>query len=166
MKKPLKRTHRLAAMALLLTVAFVLSWLEMLLSLPMPVPGIKIGLANSAILFTLYYLGDLSALSVLVGRLILSTLLFGNVSTLIFSTAGGLLSLLVMCLAKRLLHHRIVTVSILGGVFHNVGQLAAATVVLSTPLWWYLPYLLLGGIAAGALNGLIVSRLLHAKPFS
>ena len=158
--------RRLAAMALLLTAAFILSWLEMLLSLPMPIPGIKIGLANIAILFTLYYLDGMAALTVLTGRLVLSALLFGNAAALLFSAAGGFLSFTVMCIGQRLFRRHLITVSILGGVFHNIGQLAAASAVLCTPLWWYLPYLIIGGIAAGAFNGWLVSRILRCKAFS
>ena len=162
----MKMSRRVAVMGLLLTTAFILSWLEMLLSLPVPVPGIKIGLANAAVLFTLYYLGSAEALAVLAGRLVLNALLFGNVSSLIFSAAGGILSYLVMCLAKRTAGNHIMGVSILGGAFHNIGQLAAASVVLATSFWWYLPYLILGGIAAGALNGLVTGRILKSRPFS
>lgn len=158
--------RRLAAMALLLTAAFILSWLEMLLSLPMPIPGIKIGLANIAILFTLYYLDGMAALTVLTGRLVLSALLFGNAAALLFSAAGGFLSFAVMCIGQRLFRRHLIMVSILGGIFHNVGQLAAASAVLCTPLWWYLPYLIIGGIAAGAFNGWLVSRILRCKAFS
>ena len=162
----IKRFRRLAVTALLLTAAFILSWLEMLLSVPMPVPGIKIGLANIAILFTLYYLDGMAALTVLTGRLVLSSLLFGNAAALIFSAAGGFLSLAVMCIGQHLFRRHIIMVSILGGVFHNIGQLAAASAVLSTPLWWYLPYLIIGGIAAGAFNGWLVGRILRCKAFS
>lgn len=165
MRGRLKGTKRLTAIALLLTAAFILSWIEMLLPLAIPVPGIKIGLANSAILFALYYCGAADALLVLTGRLVLNAVLFGSAASFIFSAAGGLLSFAVMCLCKRLFGKHRVCVSIAGGVFHNIGQLAAATIVLSTPLWAYLPYLILGGIAAGFINGIIVSRLLDSRPF-
>ena len=78
MRGKLRGTKRLTAIALLLTAAFILSWLEMILSLPMPLPGIKIGLANLAILFALYYCGAGDAFFVLTGRLILNAVLFGN----------------------------------------------------------------------------------------
>ncbi len=161
----LQGTKRLTAIALLLTVAFILSWLEMILSFPMAVPGIKIGLANLAILFTLYYCGAGDALFVLTGRLVLNAVLFGNASSLIFSAAGGFLSFIVMCVCKRLFGRHIVYVSIFGGVFHNIGQLIAASIVLSTPFAAYAPYLIIGGIAAGFFNGIVVSRLLKSRPF-
>ncbi len=162
MHKKMLNTKRLTTVGLLLTAAFVLSWLEMVLSLPMPAPGMKIGLANLAILFTLYVLGTGEALFVLVGRLLLSMLLFGNISSLIFSTAGGLLSFVVMCLCRFFFRKQVVLVSMAGGVFHNIGQLIAASLVMRTPLFYYAPYLILGGIAAGTVNGWIVRRLLKA----
>ena len=165
MRGKLRGTKRLTAIALLLTAAFILSWLEMILSFPMPLPGIKIGLANLAILFALYYCGAGDAFFVLTGRLILNAVLFGSASSFIFSAAGGLLSFAVMCICKRLFGRHVIYVSISGGVFHNIGQLIAAGLVLSTPLWAYVPYLILGGIAAGLLNGIIVSRLLKSRPF-
>lgn len=162
MHPKLKVTGALTALALLLTAAFILSWLEMVLAVPMPLPGIKLGLANLAILFTLYYMGIGGALFVLIGRLVLSAALFGNAATLIFSAAGGLLSFTVMVLLRLLLKERsIVYVSIAGGAAHNMGQLAAASVVLSTAMWAYVPYLLIAGVAAGAINGLIARRLLR-----
>ena len=161
----LRSTKRLTAIALLLTAAFILSWIEMMLPLALPVPGIKIGLANLAILFALYYCGAGDALLVLTGRLILNAVLFGSASSFIFSAAGGLLSFAIMCICKRIFGRHVIYVSILGGVFHNIGQLTAAGIILSTSMWVYVPYLVLGGIAAGFFNGIIVSRLLKSKAF-
>ena len=165
MNRGMTQTKRLAADALLLTTAFILSWIEMIISLPVAVPGIKIGLANLAILFTMYYCGNTDAFVVLVGRLILSALLFGNVSSLIIGAAGGILSFAVMILCRRLFGKHIVYVSITGGVFHNIGQLTAASVMLGTSFIMLLPYLILGGIAAGSFNGFIAERLLKSKAF-
>lgn len=165
MKRGMTRTKRLTADALLLTTAFILSWIEMIISLPVAVPGVKIGLANLAILFTMYYCGNTDAFVVLVGRLILSALLFGNVSSLIIGAAGGILSFAVMILCRRLFGRHIVYVSITGGVFHNIGQLTAASVMLGTSFIMLLPYLILGGIAAGSFNGFIAERLLKSKAF-
>lgn len=165
MNRGMTRTKRLTADALLLTTAFILNWIEMIISLPVAVPGIKIGLANLAILFTMYYCGNTDAFVVLVGRLILSALLFGNVSSLIIGAAGGILSFAVMILCRRLFGKHIVYVSITGGVFHNIGQLTAASVMLGTSFIMLLPYLILGGIAAGSFNGFIAERLLKSKAF-
>lgn len=166
MKSKMTHTKRLTADALLLTTAFILSWIEMIISLPVAVPGIKIGLANLAILFTMYYCGNTDAFIVLAGRLILNAILFGNASSLIISAAGGLLSFAVMLLCKKPFGKHIVYVSIMGGIFHNTGQLAAASLILGTSFIVIFPYLILGGIAAGAFNGFIADRILKSRAFA
>ena len=87
---------RVATVSIFIAVAFVLSWIELILSITTPIPGIKIGLANLAILFTMYYCSEKDAFMVLVGRLVLNAMLFGNVNSLIYSIAGGLLSFVIM----------------------------------------------------------------------
>ncbi len=154
------RAQRLATVSILLAVAFVLSWIEMVLSIPMPIPGIKIGLANLAILFTMYYCGSKEAFLVLAGRLILNAILFGNVNSLIYSAAGGILSFAVMVISRRLFQGKIIYISTIGGVFHNIGQFIAACIIMNTFLSWYLPYLIIGGILAGLFNGFVAKRLL------
>ena len=138
----------------------------MILSITTPIPGIKIGLANLAILFTMYYCGSKDAFLVLIGRLVLNAILFGNVNSLIYSVAGGLLSFLIMLIFKKLFPKHIVYISIAGGVFHNIGQLLAASIVMNTFLSWYMPYLIIGGILAGLFNGIVCSRLLKSSWFS
>ena len=157
---------KIATVSVLITVAFVLSWIEMILSITTPIPGIKIGLANLAILFTMYYCGSKDAFLVLIGRLVLNAILFGNVNSLIYSVAGGLLSFLIMLIFKKLFPKHIVYISIAGGVFHNIGQLLAASIVMNTFLSWYMPYLIIGGILAGLFNGIVCSRLLKSSWFS
>ena len=157
---------KIATVSVLITVAFVLSWIEMILSITTPIPGIKIGLANLAIFFTMYYCGSKDAFLVLIGRLVLNAILFGNVNSLIYSVAGGLLSFLIMLIFKKLFPKHIVYISIAGGVFHNIGQLLAASIVMNTFLSWYMPYLIIGGILAGLFNGIVCSRLLKSSWFS
>ena len=108
----------------------------------------------------MYYCGNADAFFVLVGRIILSAFLFGNVSSLIIGAAGGMLSFAVMALSRKLFGKHIVYVSIMGGVFHNIGQLTAASFMLGTSFIMLLPYLISGGIAAGAFNGIIADRIL------
>ena len=156
---------KVAIVSVLITVAFVLSWVEMILSITTPIPGIKIGLANLAILFTMYYCSSKDAFFFFFCRLVLNAILFGNVNSLIYSVAGGILSFTVMLICKRLFPKHIVYVSIAGGVFHNIGQLLAASVVMNTFLSWYMPYLIIGGILAGLFNGIVCSRLLKSGWF-
>lgn len=156
---------RVATVSIMIAVAFVLSWIELILSITTPVPGIKIGLANLAILFTMYYCSEKDAFMVLIGRLILNAILFGNVNSLIYSVAGGVLSFIVMVICKRLSPKHIVYISITGGVFHNIGQITAASIIMNTFLSWYVPYLIISGILAGLFNGIVCQRLLKSGWF-
>lgn len=159
------RIRILASVAILIAVAFALSWIEMIISIPMVIPGIKLGLANLSILIALYYCGSLAAFFVLAGRLILCSVLFGNISSLIISAAGAILSFLVMLICKRLFGKHIVYVSICGGVSHNIGQLIAASFLVRTSYMWLVPYLIIGGISAGAFIGFACDRILKYTVF-
>ena len=165
MRSRQQRTKQLASVAILIAVAFVLSWIEMLLSIPMVIPGVKIGLANLAIIFALYYCGTLPAFFVLAGRLLLTSILFGNITSLIMSISGGVLSFLAMCVCKKLLKNHLIYVSIFGGIAHNLGQLLAASILLHTSYVRLIPYLLIGGILAGAFNGFTANLLLRSPAF-
>lgn len=158
--KPIK-TKKLTMLALILAIAFILSWIEYIISLPVAIPGIKIGLANLAILFTLYVFNVGDTFLVLVGRLLLNALLFGNVLSLIYSAAGGVLSFIVMALCVKIFNMNTVITSIFGGIFHNFGQTIIAFFILNNALvWTYFPYLLIGGIITGAFNGIIINKIL------
>lgn len=154
-------TKRLVMLALMLAVAFILSWIEYIISLPIIIPGIKIGLANLAILFTLYVFNTRDTFLVLTGRLILNALLFGNVLSLMYSVAGGILSFVIMALCVKIFKLNTIITSICGGIFHNLGQIIVAFLMIKTALiWTYFPYLVIGGIIAGAFNGIIVNKIL------
>ncbi|MEE0929614.1 MAG: Gx transporter family protein [Acutalibacteraceae bacterium] len=161
------KTRKLTITAMLLAAAFILSWIERVVEIPIIVPGIKLGLANIVIMFTMCTCGKKEALMVLTGRLILNALLFGNFLSLIYSVTGGFLSFAIMCVAMNLFKIQSITVvSICGGVFHNIGQLMAACIVMkSFAVLSYLPYLIIGGIVTGALNGLIVRKISVFKIF-
>lgn len=157
--------HQLALCAVLTALALALSYLENLfpVALFLPLPGIKIGLANIVTVFALYYLGALPALTILIARCLLGAMFAGNVSALIFSLFGGLLAMFVMILLHRLGGLSIYGVSIAGAAGHNAGQTAAAIVTLGSmaPLA-YLPFLLLVSIFTGALTGFIAALLFSA----
>lgn len=161
------KTRRLTITAMLLAAAFILSWVERAVEIPMIVPGIKLGLANIVIMFTMCTCGKKEALIVLTGRLLLNALLFGNFLSLIYSVTGGFFSFVIMYVAMKLFKIQSITVvSICGGVFHNIGQLTAACIVMkSFAVLSYLPYLIIGGIITGALNGLIVRKISVFKIF-
>ena len=157
------RAKRVTTLAISVALAMLLSFVESFV--PMPLPGIKLGLANTVTLFLLYTYGASYAIGVSVVRIFLSTLLFGAFPTaLIYSFAGALLSLLIMILAKKAFPFGIVGVSVLGGVFHNLGQTAAACLIMKTAelAVYFIPLLASGtvaGVAVGTVSGILIEKL-------
>ena len=140
----------------------VLSYIESRIPAFVAIPGIKVGLANIAVIFTLYKLGVKEAITVSVIRVILVSMLFGNPVSLIYSISGAILSLLIMVLLKKLTPLSAVAVSVTGGVMHNVGQIAAASFMLSTNVvLYYLPFLLVSGTIAGIVVGMVSAILVN-----
>ena len=155
------KTRELTLCAVLAALALALSYMESFfpLALIVPLPGVKLGLANIVTLYALYAIGFPSALAILLVRCTLGALFAGNASALLFSLLGGLSALLVMALlsgAKKL--------SIFAGAAaHNCGQVCAALITLgSTAPLYYLPFLLLVSLFTGALSGLITAFLFRA----
>jgi heptaprenyl diphosphate synthase len=163
--KDKKKTNLVAVRGLLVAAAFVLSWLEAQVPVFFAVPGMKLGLTNLVVLMALYKLGWKDALALNFLRIVLTGFTFGNVFSMIYSLAGGMLSCLVMIFLKRSGRFHMVTVSIAGGVFHNVGQILVAMVVLgSTYVFYYLPVLWISGLAAGALIGFLGAQVVRRLP--
>lgn len=154
-------TKKLTLLSALIAVAMILSYVESLIpAFITVVPGVKIGLSNIATVFTLYTLGWPYAIIVSVIRVFLSTLLFGNITGLIYSVCGAALALVVMILLKKLNIFSTVGVSVAGAVCHNIGQVAASCVVLKTAaLMYYVIPLLITGSVAGVLIGIAAGNL-------
>lgn len=149
------KAGQVAFLGFMLALALILSYVESLLPLTIGIPGVKLGLANLAVLLTLYAFGWKMALELNVLRVVLSGFLFGNLVAILYSMAGAVLSFGVMVILKKY-HFRMSTVSIAGGVFHNLGQLVVAIcVVENIHLLYYLPWLLAAGILTGALIGIV-----------
>lgn len=144
-----------AFLGMMTAVAIIATYVERLLPSPVPaVPGIKLGVANVVILTLLYIFNAKSAVLVNMTRIVLVGLMFSGVYGMIYSLSGGMLSFGVMYLAKRSEKLSIIGVSILGGIFHNVGQIIIAAAVLRTKeLFYYLPVLLVSGVITGILVG-------------
>lgn len=160
-KKKRISARTIAMMALMIALALVFSYVEALIPINFGVPGIKLGLANLAIVAALYLMGAKYALVISVARIILSGFLFGNMASIIYSLAGGLLSLGVMVLLKRTKKLSIVPVSVCGGIFHNIGQLIVAMLVVeNASLAFYLPALLIAGFLTGLLIGIVSQAVL------
>ena len=155
------RTKKLAFLALTISFAMILSYIESQIPAFVAIPGIKVGLANIAVIFTLYRFGVGEAVCVSIVRVFLVSMLFGSPVSLIYSISGAILSLCIMILLKRFTPLTEVTVSVCGGVLHNVGQIAAASFMLSTNVvLYYLPFLLLSGTVAGIAVGVVSAILI------
>ncbi len=156
-------TKKLTTLALTVSLALILSFIESRIPAFVAIPGIKMGLANIAVIFTLYKLGVKEAVAVSIIRVLLVSLLFGSPVSLIYSISGAALSLLCMMLLKKLTPLREISVSVCGGVMHNVGQICAASFMLETNVViYYLPFLMLSGtlagIAVGVISGLLIKK--------
>ena len=158
-KKREQQVKRLCLYGLFVALAFVLSYLETLIPLAATgffVPGMKIGLANIVVLAALYTLGAGDAFVLSVIRILLVGFTFGNTVSLLYSLGGGLLSCGIMLLLKKAKVFSMITVSITGGIFHNVGQILVAMLVLeNVGVMAYLPVLFVSGSVTGLLIGLL-----------
>ena len=152
------KISKIAQFGLLIALAFIFSYIEMLIPLPLPT-GVKLGAANIVILTALYLLGCKEALAISMVRILLSGLCFG-ISTVPYSIAGGLLSLLVMVFMKKSGRFGMPGVSVAGGVMHNVGQILVAIALLGAKSAYYFPVLFFSGIVSGILIGIISAMVL------
>ena len=157
----MKRTiaKRVALGGMLVAVAFMFSYLELLIPISFGIPGIKLGLANLVILSCMYVMQPLEVFVILLARILLSGFLFGNMTMMIYSLAGGVLSFLIMLFVKKTQVFSMIGASMLGGVFHNIGQIITAMLVVSNVrIITYLPVLLLSGAITGLLIGLLSKK--------
>lgn len=160
----MKKTKRLVLLAMLTAVAMILSYVESLLP-SVGIPGVKMGLANIAVIFALFRFGWKEAAALSLVRVVLVSLLFGSVGAMLYSLAGAVLSLAVMALLRRIDRFSTVGVSVAGGVAHNAGQILMAMLILQTKqLLGYLPVLAVSGIAGGVLTGLAAVLLIRRIP--
>lgn len=142
-------------------LAILMGYVEMLIPVPVPIPGVKLGLANVIIIIMMYFMDTKSAFFVSLIRVVLSGLLFAGFAGLLYSLAGAMLSFAVMALLKKTDKLSIVGVSIAGGVFHNVGQIiVAALAVENVKMAYYLPFLLVSGVVTGMLIGIVAKTAL------
>lgn len=159
---------RVAGLGMLVALAFVFSYIEFLIPINLGIPGVKLGLANLVVVIALYHLGARDAFMLSLVRVILVSLTFGNMASFMYSAVGALLSFLVMWGLMSLQKFSSIGVSVMGGVFHNVGQILVAMLLLETAqLIYYLPVLIVSGLVSGALigllGGIIVKRIKNIK---
>ncbi|MBR3144865.1 MAG: Gx transporter family protein [Clostridia bacterium] len=148
-------TKRLTLYALFTAAALIFSYIESLFPLAFIAPGVKLGLSNAVVLFLAVRKDYKGAFLVSIVRLLLSALLFGSFISFLFSFAGGMFSLLIICLLNKTGLFSAVGVSIAGGVAHNVAQLVVAYFIIKGAVWYYLPVLALSGALCGGLVGAV-----------
>lgn len=156
-RRNMQQNKVISLFSVYVSLAFIFSYIESIIPFSLGIPGVKLGLANIIIVFALYTLPQKRhALYISVIRIILVGCTFGNLSMMIYGISGGLLSAIIMIIFSRLSCFSIMGISILGGVFHNIGQLIVAVFVLNTSqLAYYLPILLISGIVTGLFIGLL-----------
>ena len=157
-------TKKVAYCAMLTALAMIFGYVEALIPFGFGIPGIKLGIANIVIVLALYMFPAYQVFMIQLARIVLVSFLFGNISMMIYSLAGGILSFLVMLLLKKTKEFSVTGVSIAGGVSHNIAQILVAVAALGTGrLAWYLPALLVSGVAAGvaigAVGGVLTERI-------
>ena len=153
--------NRAAYFGVFTALALIFSYLESLIPIRFGIPGIKLGLANLLTVILLYKRNAREALLLSVVRVILSGFLFGNLFSIVYSLAGGIMSLLVMAVLKRSGKFSVIGVSAAGGVSHNIGQLLVAMAAVETyRVGYYFPVLLIAGVVTGLLIGTVAEQVL------
>ena len=149
------RTQKLTLCGVLTALAMIFGYIESVISVPLPVPGIKVGLPNIAIITILYVVG-IKAVAVNLIRITLTAVLFGNLNSFLFSMSGAVLSMIIMIILKKIQFFSSVGVSVAGGVLHNIGQIIAAVFIMgSGAIVYYLPVLMITGTVTGAVIGIV-----------
>lgn len=142
-------------------LALIFSYVETLIPFQFGIPGVKLGLANLIIVIVLYKTEWKEALLFSIVRIVLAGFIFGSLFSIMYSLAGGMLSLAVMALLKRNDSFSVMGVSMAGGVAHNIGQLIVAMIVVETyQVGYYLPVLLIAGLITGAVIGIVAGEVL------
>lgn len=155
-------SRKVAGCGMLIALAMVFSYVEVLIPINFGIPGMKLGAANLVIVIGLYLLKPQEVLMISMIRIFLMGYMFGNGVSLLYSFAGGILSFLLMAVIRKMKGFSVVGVSIIGGVSHNIGQLlAAAWIIRNRNLFYYLLALLAAGTATGALIGILSGKILH-----
>lgn len=152
---------RVAYFGVFTALALIFSYVETLIPIQLGIPGVKLGLANLIIVIALYKISLKETYLLSVTRVVLSGFMFGNMFAILYSLAGGLLSLTVMAILKKAGEFSVMGVSIAGGVAHNIGQLIVAMIVIETfSVAYYIPVLLIAGLITGMIIGIAANETL------
>ena len=142
-------------------LALIFSYVESLIPIHMGIPGVKLGLANLIVVIALYKMSIKEAYILSVVRIVLAGFMFGNLFSILYSLAGGMLSLTIMSILKKTDKFSVYGVSMAGGVFHNVGQLIMAMIILeSASIGYYFSVLLISGLMTGLVIGVIANEMI------
>ena len=156
-----KQARRVAICGMLLALMLVLGFVESQLPVAAGIPGVKLGLSNGVLIFAVYMLNVPAAYLLMGLKVLLSGFLFGSPSAMMYAFAGGVLSLTMMCLLSRIKGISPVVVSMIGGMSHNVGQVALAIFILNTPkLMYYMAILMVVGMVTGLATGLAANGII------
>ncbi len=154
---------KLARLALLTAIALIIFVVEMRIPDLVPIPGVKLGLANIVTVYAIYHYSAKETSLIVLARILLGSIFGGNISAIIYSLSGAFLCLIGMIILRRVIDEKNIWIcSILGAVLHNIGQTAAAIVVMkTTAVLSYLPFLLVSGCIAGAFTGICAQLLVR-----
>ena len=156
------KASKLSLLALSVSLAMILSFVESQIPAMVAIPGVKVGLANIVVVFALYKLGWKPAAVISLTRVFLVGLLFGNGISILYSFTGAIVSFIVMLLLKKAKVFSTMAVSVAGGVLHNLGQIAMACVIMGTDvLRYYAPFLILSGTLAGIVIGVLAAIMIR-----
>ncbi len=154
-------SKKISFLGMFLALALILSYVEALIPFSFGIPGVKLGLTNIVIVFMLYFSGPTECLLVTFFRAVLAGFLFGNAFSIIYSLAGCLLSFAVMYKIKMLNKFKPVSISIIGGICHNIGQLIVAAAIVETySIIYYIPVLIISGAVTGMVIGIISQEII------
>lgn len=159
-------TKKLTYMGLLTSVSLIIFMIELRLPELTPIPGMKLGLANIITVYAVYSLTGGETAMILTARILLGAIFGGNASTLIFSLSGGMLCLIGMLALRKIIDRKYLWLcSIFGAIFHNLGQIGAAVIVMkTTAVIGYLPFLMVSGCIAGLFTGITAQLLIKRGP--
>lgn len=154
-------SKRIARNAMFIALAMIFSYVEAMIPLDLGVPGVKLGIANIIVVVGIYIIDSKDVFMISMVRIILTGILFGNIMSIAYSMAGGILSFFTMLLMKKVKGFSIVGVSILGGVMHNIGQIIIAIVIVENlVVAIYLPILVIAGATTGLAIGLLAKKII------
>lgn len=147
-------------MGVFIALALICSYIESLIPFYFGIPGVKLGLTNIVVVIMLYTVGEKEAFGISMLRIVLVGFLFGNMFSILYSLAGGILSFFVMYVVKKTNLLGVIPVSVCGGISHNIGQIIVAAIVVENyNIFYYVPVLLIAGTITGFLMGIVAQEI-------